>query len=93
MNSNHSELVTFFVCNCCGKVAQARPQPVLVPGSVPITQVECITEGCKNHYWTYSYREGEDNSQTTNLYTPMQMSADEAARFIKAVDFKVKGGV
>lgn len=77
-------MTTLFVCNCCGKIAQSQIQPALVPGRAPLIQVECLTQGCNNHYMTYTYREGDDNSQLTNLYTPVPMGESQVARFVQA---------
>lgn len=75
---------TLFICNCCGRIAQARPQPQLVNTRPPLIQVECKTAGCNNENWTYTYREGDDNSQLTNLYTPVTMDAKQVERFTQA---------
>lgn len=75
---------TLFICNCCGRIAQSQTQPQLVTARPPLTQVECLTEGCDNHYMTYSYRAGDDNSQLTNLYTPVHMDAGQVERFTQA---------
>lgn len=82
--------VTLFICNCCGRIAQAQEQPTLIPGRAPLTQVECKTEGCNNENWTYTYRAGDDNSQLTDLYTPVTMDESQVERFVASVDFKVR---
>jgi hypothetical protein len=83
---------TLFVCNCCGRIAQAQTQPVLVPGRAPLIQVECKTVGCHNENWTYTYRDGEDNEQVLSLYTPVTMDADQVGRYTNAIDFAVSKG-
>lgn len=85
-------MTTLFICNCCGKIAQAQTQPVLVPGRAPLIQVECLTVGCNNRYMTYAWKQGDNNEQLTNLYTPVTMDADQEARFIEAIEFKAKAG-
>ena len=75
---------TLFICNCCGRIAQSQIQPALVAGRAPLIQVECLTVGCNNRYMTYTFRAGDDNSQLTDLYTPVQMDAGQVSRFVSA---------
>lgn len=83
-----SQQITLFICNCCQKPAHAVMQDTNHPKATfrkpPTIQVECLTEGCENNYWTYSFREGEDNEQVTNRYTPVVMTQEQAERFVKA---------
>lgn len=82
-----TDTITVFVCNCCGKPAHAVAQPALTPKSAPLIQVECLTEGCRNNYWTYTYSEGADsqsNEQVLDRYTPVSMTREQAARFVQA---------
>lgn len=75
---------TLFICNCCGRIAQAQEQPQLVASRAALIQVECLTVGCNNQYMTYSYRAGDNNEQLTNLYTPVTMDAGQVGRFTTA---------
>lgn len=60
-----------FTCNCCGQPAQAQEQHT-IPGRAPLIQVECKQPGCDNEYWTYTWRDGDDNTQVLSRYTPIQ---------------------
>lgn len=81
--------VTVFVCNCCGHIARSRQQPTIVPNRPPVIQVECTTDGCRNKDWTYSYRDGDaqSNAQVLERYTPVVMDESQVARFVEAVNF------
>lgn len=74
-----------FICNCCGRIARSQEQHT-IPGRAPLTQVECITPNCKNNHWTYSWRAGDDESsaQVLDRYTPIEMTDEQAARWIAA---------
>lgn len=89
-NTSTSKQQTLFLCNCCGKLARAQTQVSIIPGRAPLTQVECVTEGCNNNFMTYTYREGDDNSQLTDLYTPVKMDAGQVARFVAGIEYKAK---
>lgn len=85
-----TDTITVFVCNCCGKPAHAVVQDMNHPAfknRPPLIQVECLTEGCANYYWTRAYREGgdaADNAQVTDRYTPVSMTREQATRFVQA---------
>lgn len=81
---------TLFICNCCGKISRSQVQPALVAGRAPLIQVECLTVGCNNHYMTYTFRDGEDNAQVLDLYTPIMMDVGQVGRFAAAIEFRVK---
>lgn len=81
-----SDQITIFVCNCCGKPAHAVTQPQLVASRPPLIQIECLTEGCRNNYWTYTYRAGDDNAQALDRYTPVTMDESQVGRFIQAAE-------
>ncbi len=81
---------TLFICNCCGRIAQAQVQPSLIAGRPTLTQVECKTVGCNNENWTYTYRTGDDNEQLLDLYSPVTMDAGQVERFTNAIDFAAK---
>ncbi len=83
-NSNGTAIV--FICTCCGKPAQARLQTYDHPAlrNRSLIQVECLTEGCNNHFWTLSYQMNGDNEQLTDRYTPVVMDAGQVERFVSA---------
>lgn len=86
-----SNTITLFICNCCQKPAHAVMQDTNHPKATvrkpPTIQVECLTLGCNNHYWTRAFREDDpDNSQALDLYTPVTMTQEQAERFVKAME-------
>lgn len=66
-----------FICKCCQQPVRAREQ-FTIPGRAPLIQVECITDGCANKDWTYTYREGdaESNAQVLERYTPIEKETE-----------------
>lgn len=64
-----------FTCNCCHQRTQAQEQPSMIPDRAPLVQVECLTDGCANQYWTYTWQAGGDNAQVLSRYTPIQQEA------------------